>query len=89
MFRFIFYIYIIFILGPHVGAIIGVCIFQLLLKMAPIDDLEIVQNEHVRSKTELKEQTEIEIELCNIKTINEERHAPSETVDSPRIGRRL
>lgn len=74
----------IFIIGPHIGAILGVCIFQLLLKARQNDDLDIQKDEHARQQQAFDQQHNVE--LYNIKTVDGDHHSPATTaVDIPRI----
>ncbi|XP_057370999.1 aquaporin-9-like isoform X2 [Daphnia carinata] len=76
----------IFIAGPHIGAILGVCIFELLIKLRPSDKTDLMKVEH-EEQIQRKEQERLEIELSNVKAIREEYHA-SPVVELPRIGLR-
>lgn len=76
----------IFIAGPHIGAILGVCIFELLLKLRQSNNVDLMKNE-ADEHIQRKEQEQREIELSNIKAIRDEYHVPP-TVELPRIGLR-
>ncbi|EFX88619.1 hypothetical protein DAPPUDRAFT_304698 [Daphnia pulex] len=76
----------IFIVGPHIGAILGVCIFQLLLKLHQSNALDLTKVEHDQ-QIQRKEQEQHDIELNNIKAIHDDHHAHA-VVELPRIGLR-
>lgn len=75
----------IFIVGPHIGAILGVCLFQVLLKVRQNEELDI-QKGDVARQPQHQDQQHVDVELCNIKTVDGELHSPEMTaVDIPRI----
>ena len=62
----------IFIVGPHIGAILGVCLFHLLLKTQQAikaRELDFIQSKEARRLKYLHD-----IELCNVSVIYDDHH---------------
>ncbi len=73
-------------MGPHIGAILGVCIFELLLKLHQSNALDITKVEHDQ-QIQRNEHDQHNIELNHIKVINDDHHAQA-VVKLPRAGLR-
>lgn len=76
----------IFIVGPHIGAILGVCLFHLLLKTSQAieaeRDLVMPHHEEYFKAESTKPHG---IELYNVKTVADDVHSPPIDMSSARL----